>query len=69
MQGVTKLDRCRESVIQDPCYGLPEELNQPDAAEVSAPLWYQDDSLPGELRRKVTLTEIRMDQANNHLQL
>ena len=61
MQGVTKLDRCRESVIQDPCYGLPEDLDQTDSVESAAPLWDQGNGLTGALLRTFTLTEIRLD--------
>ena len=49
--------------------GLDQLLNQPDAAEVAAPLWDMDYVLPGALIHKVTLTEIFLDQANDHLQV
>ena len=68
VQGVVKLDCYREAAIQDPYHGITEDLNQPDAAEVAAPLWDQDDGLSGAILRKVTLKKIRLDQVNNHLQ-
>ena len=67
MHGVVKLDFRREAVIQDPCHSLPEDLSQYDAAEVIIPFWDQDDSISSALLQKFTLTEIRLDQGNNHL--
>ena len=60
MQGVVELD---------PCHGLPEDLNQLNAAESAVPLWDKDEGLTGALIRKVTLRESRMDQATNHIPL
>ena len=42
-----KLDRCHEVAIQDPCHGLPDNLNQHDDAEVTVTLYYKDDGLSG----------------------
>ena len=56
MSGVMKLDHYHGAAIQDPCHGLPWDLNHPNAAEVPAPLWDQDGSLSGTLLRTVNLT-------------
>ena len=62
-----KLDCHCEAATQDPCHGLPEDLNHIDATEVAVTFWDKDYGLPGTLLRKVNLTEIHMDQANEHL--
>ena len=67
VEGVMKLDCRREASIQNPCHGLPEDLNHTDAAEVATPLWDQDGSLTSTLLQKFTLTEVLLDQANNNL--
>ena len=69
MQGAVEMNCYHEAVIQYPRYGLPEYLKQLDAAEVAVTLWDQDNGLTGALLRKVTLTEICLDQVNVHIPL
>ena len=67
VQGVVKLDHRHEAVIQDPCHSIPEDFNHTNTAEVDGPLCYQENGLPVVLLHEVTFTEIRLDQANDHL--
>ena len=69
MQGVMELYLCHEMEIYNPCHVLPEDLIQHDSAEVTTPFWGKDGGLAGALTRKVTLIEIHMYQANDHLKL
>ena len=62
VQGVIKMDCCHEADIQEAYHSLPEDLNQPNSAEVDVTLWYQDKGLSGALLHKVTLTESHLDQ-------
>ena len=56
MQGVVELYCHREVAIQNPRHSIPEDPNQPNAEEVTIPLWYQDNGLLFVFLRKVTLT-------------
>ena len=69
MQHVVELNRCHEATINYPHHCLPKYLHQPNAAEVFVPLWYQDDSRPDALLRKVTLAEDGVYQVNDYLPL
>ena len=46
-----------KSVIKYTSRRLPQHLHQTYPAELSIPLWDQDDGLPGALLQEVNLTE------------
>ena len=64
-----ELNYHHEAEIQYPCHCLTQYLNQPDAAEISVPFWYQDNGLPGVRFSKVTLANGDLDQTNDYLPL
>ena len=67
VQHVMELNRSLEAAMQYPYHCLPKNLNQPDTAEVSVPLWDQYNGPPGALLCEVTLSEGGLDQANSHI--